>query len=75
LADGLRPILLGLVLGLIGGAISAQLIRSELFGVKPLDFSVFASVTLVVLVVAMAASLFPAWRASRCDPMVALRCE
>lgn len=75
LSDGLRSILLGLALGLIGGAISAQLIRSELFGVKPLDFTVFTSVALVVLLTALAASLFPAWRASRCEPVLALRCE
>jgi putative ABC transport system permease protein len=75
LSDGLRPIGWGLALGLIGGAISAQLIRSELFGVKPWDFAVFAGVVLAVLGVGLAASAFPAWHASRCDAMLALRCE
>ena len=73
--DGLRPTTIGLLLGLVGGAISAQLIRSVLFGVRPLDVTIFALVALVVLAVALAASFVPSWRASRFDPMVALRCE
>jgi predicted permease len=75
LVDGLRPTALGLLLGLIGGAISARLIQSTLFGVRPLDLTIFASVGLLVLAVACSASFLPAWRASRFDPVVALRCE
>ena len=75
LLDGLRPTTIGLVLGLVGGAISAQLIRSVLFGVRPLDVTIFALVALVVLAVAVTASFVPSWRASHFDPMVALRCE
>jgi predicted permease len=75
LADGLRPIGAGLVLGLIGGGLSGQLIRAELFGVRPLDFMILTSVTLVVVVVALLASSIPVLRASKCDPMVALRSE
>ena len=73
--DSLRLIAMGLALGLAGGAASAQLIRGELFAVKPLDLSVFASVALLLVTVALVASLFPAWRASRCEPSLALRCE
>lgn len=73
LADGLRPIGAGLVLGLIGGGFSGQLIRAELFGVQPLDFLIFASVTLLVLAVSLMAISLPVLRASKCDPMVALR--
>jgi predicted permease len=75
LLDGLRPTAVGLLLGLAGGAICAQLIRSVLFGVRPLDVTIFALVALVVLSVAVTASFLPSWRASRFDPMVALRCE
>jgi predicted permease len=75
LADGLRPTLAGLAIGLAGGAIAARLMRSVLFGAHPIDATVFAAVGLVVLVVAVVASALPAWRASRFDPMVALRCE
>ena len=73
LADGLRPITIGLVLGLIGGGISGQLIRAELFAVRPLDLTIFACVTLIVLAVSFLASFVPVFRASKCDPMVALR--
>jgi len=73
--DGLRPTAVGLALGLIGGGICAQLIRSGLFGVEPLDWKIFGAVALVVLAIAGAACTYPAWQAARVDPMTALRCE
>ena len=73
--DGLRPTGVGLVLGLFGGGLCAQLIRSMLFGVRPLDSSVFAAVAGVGLLISAAAYTYPAWRAARVDPMTALRCE
>jgi predicted permease len=75
LSDGLRPASAGLVLGLAGGAAAAKTIRSLLYGVQPLDASVFAGVALLLLAVASAACLLPAWRGSRLDPMQALRNE
>jgi putative ABC transport system permease protein len=75
LLDGLRPALLGLVLGLLGSIGAAQLIGSMLYGTKPLDPLVFAAVSLTLLLVAAFACLIPAWRASRLDPMQALRTE
>jgi predicted permease len=73
--DGLRPTGLGLLLGLFAGGICAQMIRSLLFGVRPLDLNIFAAVAGVVLVISIGACTYPAWRASRVDPMTALRCE
>jgi len=73
--DGLRPTLIGLLFGLLLGGLCAQLIRSLLFGVQPLDARIFAAVSLVTLVISMAACLYPAWRAARVDPMTALRSE
>jgi predicted permease len=75
LADGLRPTLFGLALGLAGGAVAARLIRDLLYGVQPLDTGVFVGVAFVLLSVAAAACLFPAWKASRLDPIRALRVE
>jgi predicted permease len=75
LADGLRPAALGLILGLAGGMAAAKMIRDLLYGVQPLDVGVFAVVGIILLGVASAACLLPAWRASRVDPMVALRAE
>ena len=75
LSDGLRPASLGLVLGLAGGAATSQLLRDLLYGGPPLDSSVYATVTILLLAVASMACLLPAWRASRLDPVQALRNE
>jgi putative ABC transport system permease protein len=75
LVDGLRPALLGLVLGLAASAATGRLITSMLFDTKPLDSSIYAAVAATLLVVATFACMLPAWRASRVNPMQALRTE
>jgi predicted permease len=75
LRDGLRPAVWGLVVGLGASAGVTRLIQSLLFGTKPLDVEVFALVSGTLLFVAALACLLPAWRASRLDPMQALRTE
>jgi putative ABC transport system permease protein len=75
LIDGLRPALIGLAIGLAGSAALVRLIRSMLYETSPLDGSVFASVSVTLLLAAALACILPAWRASRLDPMEALRTE
>jgi predicted permease len=75
LFDGLRPVFLGLILGLTASAGTTQLIRSMLYGTEPTDPAVIGAVILTLLSIALFACIFPAWRASRLDPMQALRTE
>ena len=75
LGDGLRPALYGLVLGLVASTGAVRLIESMLYGTQPLDPPIFAAVAATLLAVAALACLIPACRASRIDPMHALRTE
>lgn len=75
IGDGLRPAIVGLVLGLIASAGLTQLIASMLYGTTPLDPAVFAVVSVALLAVAIIACAAPAWRASHLDPITALRME
>ncbi|MGA9783122.1 MAG: hypothetical protein WBQ52_13255, partial [Terracidiphilus sp.] len=64
-----------LVLGLGASAEAARVLRDMLYETRPLDPWVFAAVAALLLSVAVIACLLPAWRASRVDPMQALRTE
>jgi len=75
LSDGLRPALAGLTLGLAASAEVSRLMRDMLYETRPLDPMVFVTVSATLLIVAALACLVPAWRASRVDPMQALRTE
>lgn len=75
LMDGLRPALSGLGLGLVMSFAATRIFQSMLFGTKPLDPVVLSGVIATLMAVAILACLAPAWRASRLDPMKALRTE
>ena len=75
LVDGLRPALFGLGLGLVLSFATTRIFQSMLFGTKALDPMVLSGVIVSLLAVAVLACLAPAWRASRLDPMQALRTE
>jgi putative ABC transport system permease protein len=65
----------GLAIGLAGALALTSLLRTMLFEVSPTDVATFGTVAIVLTVVALAAGLVPARRASRVDPLVALRSE
>jgi putative ABC transport system permease protein len=74
-AEGLRLTATGLLLGIAAGALAGKLVSKLLFDIRPLDPIAFAGAILLLLAVSLIASYIPARRASRIDPMVALRDE
>jgi len=73
--QGMRLVAIGVGAGLLAAAGLVQLIRGLLFGVPPRDPLVFISIPLLLSLVALVAMSLPAWRASRIDPLQALRTE
>jgi putative ABC transport system permease protein len=65
----------GIILGTIGAAMVSGVLETLLFDVTPLDVPVFLGVATLFLVVASAASVLPARRAARIEPLAALRQE
>jgi putative ABC transport system permease protein len=66
---------IGIVMGLAGAGALTRVMGSLLFGVSTTDVLTFAAVPVLLAAVAFAATAIPAWRATRVDPMVALREE
>lgn len=75
LGYGLRLAAIGLAIGLAGAFAGTRLLSSLLYRVRPTDAATFVAVSLILLAVALLASYLPARRATRVDPMVALRYE
>jgi putative ABC transport system permease protein len=75
LRQGLALAITGIVLGLLGSLMVSPLLRSLLSGVSPFDPFTFGGVALLLGAVAAAACCIPARRATKIDPMEALRCE
>jgi putative ABC transport system permease protein len=73
--QGGRLVILGIIAGLGGSALMIRLLGSLLFQASPLDFSVYASVSALLIVVAAAAIWLPARRAASVSPLEALRAE
>jgi predicted permease len=73
--DGLLLVAGGLVLGLIGGAAVTRLMTFMLYGVSPLDAVTWTSAVVVMAVAGLLATLVPARRATRVDPLIAIRAE
>jgi putative ABC transport system permease protein len=75
LRSGISLTLIGIAIGLAGAFALTRLMRTLLFGVTPTDAVTFASVAVILFVVAFLACYIPARRATRVDPLVALRYE
>jgi putative ABC transport system permease protein len=75
LGHGLRLAALGMIIGLALALAVTRLMSSLLFGISPTDIATFAGSALLLTTIAVVASLVPALRASRVDPLVALRDE
>jgi len=73
--EGFLPILAGMVFGVVASAGVSRLLAATLFGLNPMDAISFSGVSLLLGAVALLATVLPARRAMRVDPMVALRYE
>jgi putative ABC transport system permease protein len=73
--EGLRLALLGVAVGLVAALVLTRVLQSFLYGISASDPLTFAGVAVLLMLVGVAASFFPARRATRVDPIVALRYE
>lgn len=75
LGQGVRMAVVGIAVGIAGGILGARLLESMLFGIRPADPITYAGATALLILIALLACYLPARRATRVDPMIALRCE
>jgi len=75
LRNAMSLVLVGAVIGLAGAYAATRVMSSLLFGVTATDLATFVGVPVMLFIVALVASLVPARRATKVDPLIALRYE
>ncbi len=75
LGQGMKLVGLGVALGLLAALALTSLMKTLLFGVSATDPLAYVGIALLLMFVALLACWIPAWRATKVDPMIALRCE
>ena len=75
LGTAMRSVGAGVAVGAVAGALVVRLLESFLFGVKPIDPIAFASAAALLVAVGLVAAYLPARRATRVDPLLALRAQ
>ena len=73
--EGIKPTLMGMLIGILGALALGRVLSSVIYGVSARDLATFASVAVLMTGVGLVASILPAWRATRVDPMKTLRDE
>jgi putative ABC transport system permease protein len=73
--EGMRPTLIGVVIGLAGALALGRVLANLIYGVKPTDPITFGAVSVLLAAVALFASIVPAYRATRVEPLKTLRDE
>jgi len=75
LIEGMRPTLIGVAIGLAGASVLGRVLANLIYGVKPTDPITFGTVSVLLAIVGLFASLIPAYRATRVEPMRTLHDE
>jgi ABC-type antimicrobial peptide transport system permease subunit len=75
IVEGMSPVLVGIAAGTIGALASARVMNTLVFGVSASDLLTLSGVAATLVLVALAASAIPAYRASRLDPVKVLRAD
>ena len=73
--EGMKPTMVGLAIGILGALALGRVLSSMIFGVSTRDVTTYASVSVLLVCAALFASLIPAWRATKVDPIRSLRDE
>ena len=74
-ADGMKPIFLGVAIGLAAALVLSRVVKSLIFGVRATDPLTFVGVALLLVAVGIFATIIPAYRATRVEPVRTLREE